>query len=94
MVAALAVRAAVAAGVEIRIPLKGLIDIEEERARLTKEIAKAQSNLDQVLRKLANEKFVSRAPQAVVDKERAREKKHRQEIEALQRSMEELKSLE
>ncbi|MBK1692528.1 valine--tRNA ligase [Ectothiorhodospira mobilis] len=54
------------------IPLAGLIDKDAEIARLEKEVAKAQKNLDQCRGRLDNPSFVERAPAEVVDKERAR----------------------
>ncbi len=65
--------AAVVAGVDVYLPLAGLIDVEAERARLTKELEKAESDLEIQRRKLANESFVGKAPAAVVDGVRARE---------------------
>ncbi|ACL73224.1 valine--tRNA ligase [Thioalkalivibrio sulfidiphilus] len=54
------------------IPLAGLIDKDAEIARLEKERAKVQKNLEVCSAKLANPSFVDRAPAEVVDKERAR----------------------
>ena len=54
---------------EIYIPLADLIDKEKEIAKLEKDIEKTQKELDRVLGKLSNEAFVSKAPQAVIDKE-------------------------
>ena len=85
---------AVSEGIEIRIPLKGLIDVAEERARLDKAMAKVQKDLEFIVKKLSNEKFVSRAPEAVVQKERDKKVHYEQEIEALQKSYEELAALE
>ncbi|MEW5975887.1 MAG: valine--tRNA ligase [Acidobacteriota bacterium] len=56
----------VAAGVEIEIPLAGLIDLEAERARLEREITKAEKELAPIRQKLATPSFLSNAPQAVV----------------------------
>ena len=56
---------------EIYIPLADLIDKEKEIAKLEKDIEKTQKELDRVLGKLSNEAFVSKAPQAVIDKENA-----------------------
>lgn len=56
---------------EIYIPLADLIDKEKEIAKLEKDIEKTQKELDRVLGKLSNEAFISKAPQAVIDKENA-----------------------
>lgn len=56
---------------EIYIPLADLIDKEKEITKLEKDIEKTQKELDRVLGKLSNEAFVSKAPQAVIDKENA-----------------------
>jgi valyl-tRNA synthetase len=64
------VATAVVSNIEIRIPLKGLIDVEEERQRLQKEIAKIDEDIQFVNRKLNNEKFVGRAPEKIVQKEK------------------------
>ena len=57
---------------EIYLPLEGLIDVEAERARLTKEIEKIQAEVKKCEGKLANPSFVDRAPPAVVEQEKAR----------------------
>jgi len=59
-------------GVSIYVPLAGLLDLDEERARLRKEIARVESDLAALIRKLDNPSFVSRAPADVVEKDRAR----------------------
>nr|VFK21432.1 MAG: valyl-tRNA synthetase [Candidatus Kentron sp. LFY] len=57
---------------EIRIPLAGLIDVDAEMARLTKDIAKRERELERGRGKLNNPNFVDKAPAEVVAKERAR----------------------
>ncbi|HLL04415.1 MAG TPA: valine--tRNA ligase [Myxococcaceae bacterium] len=57
---------------EIYVPLAGFIDVEAERDRLTKEMARAEQELAGVLRKLENPNFVAKAPPDVVEKDRAR----------------------
>jgi valyl-tRNA synthetase len=52
------------------LPLKGVIDLAAEQARLDKEIAKAEADIKRVDAKLANEKFVANAPEEVVEEER------------------------
>ncbi|MGO2168288.1 valine--tRNA ligase, partial [Pseudoalteromonas sp.] len=54
---------------EIMIPMAGLIDVEAELARIAKQLEKAEKGLAQVQNKLANEKFVNNAPEAVLAKE-------------------------
>jgi valyl-tRNA synthetase len=60
----------VAGGVEIVIPLAGLIDVAAERARLSKELEKVLADIAFVEKKLGNAGFVAKAPEAVVAKER------------------------
>ena len=59
---------------ELYMPLEGIIDKVTERARLDKEIAKTQSELETVDAKLANKSFIDRAPAAVVEEHRQRQK--------------------
>lgn len=54
------------------IPLAGLIDVEAERARLQKAIAKLEKELEKSEKKLANPQYVANAPTAVVQKEKDR----------------------
>jgi valyl-tRNA synthetase len=62
-----------AGDVEVFLPLAGLIDFAEEERRLAKELAKAEKEIAIAQKKLANEDFVARAPEEVIDKERAKE---------------------
>ncbi|WFQ78646.1 valine--tRNA ligase [Xenorhabdus sp. SF857] len=59
-------------GAEVLIPMAGLINKDAELARLDKEIEKLDKEISSIEGKLANEGFVSRAPEAVVAKERER----------------------
>jgi valyl-tRNA synthetase len=54
------------------LPLKGIIDLDAERKRLAKEIDKARSEIAKIDGKLANAKFVEKAPEAVVEENRER----------------------
>ena len=64
-----------AAGVEIILPLKGLIDIEKERDRILKQLKEVEKDLNRVQSKLKNDSFLAKAPADVVEKER---KKHQE----------------
>jgi valyl-tRNA synthetase len=61
-------------GVAVYVLLAGLLDLDEERARLRKEIARVESDLAALSRKLENPSFVARAPADVVERDRARVK--------------------
>jgi len=54
----------------VYLPLAGMVDLAEERARLSKELERTEADLQRRQSKLANESFVSRAPAAVVQRER------------------------
>ena len=81
---------AVARDAEIFVPLEGLIDLDAERARLTKEKDRLSKFLLGLERKLANASFLTKAPQEVVARERA--KKEEQET-ALRKIEENLSAL-
>ena len=57
---------------EVYMPLDGLIDIDAERARLTKEISVTEIEVKKCEGKLGNASFVDRAPPEVVVQEKAR----------------------
>ena len=57
---------------ELFLPLEGLVDVEAERTRITKELEKMAKEIAKSKGKLSNASFVDRAPAAVVDQERAR----------------------
>ncbi len=84
---------AIVEGIEIRIPLKGLIDVEEEVARLKKELSKVQDDITFVSRKLSNEGFVSKAPEAVVAKEREKLAAYEEAKQTLEDSLKDLEKL-
>jgi valyl-tRNA synthetase len=65
---------AVVTGAEIILPLEGLINIDEEIARLEKELDKWNKEVERVQKKLSNEGFVKKAPEKVIEEERAKEK--------------------
>lgn len=58
--------------VELFIPLKGIVDVEQEILRLEKELAANAKHLAGIQNKLQNRDFVSKAPPEVVEKERSR----------------------
>ncbi|MBP2662849.1 MAG: valS [Firmicutes bacterium] len=64
---------AVVNGVEIYLPLKGLIDVEKETARLNKEISNLDKELSRISGKLGNPGFTAKAPADVIEKEKAKQ---------------------
>ena len=63
---------AVAGGLVLEVPLAGLIDVDAERARLSREMEKVQREIDGLDRKLSNASFIDRAPKEVVEGNRRR----------------------
>ena len=72
------------------MPMAELVDLEKERARMEKELANAKKQLDGQIAKLANENFVSRAPEKVVNIEREKKAKLEALIENLEESLKNL----
>jgi len=83
----------VAGDVEVLLPLAGLIDVEEEEKRLTKEIAKAQKDVDFFNKKLSNEKFVANAPPQVLEKDRGKLAAAEEKLGILKESLEKIQAL-
>jgi len=75
------------ADAKLYIPMGQLVDVEKEIARITKELEAAKKFLASLEAKLSNEKFVSRAPEAVVNAEREKAAKHRDLIAQLEQSL-------
>ncbi|MCM2589487.1 valyl-tRNA synthetase [Bacillus sp. 349Y] len=84
---------AVVTGVELFLPLAGLINIDEEIARLEKELDKWTKEVSRVQGKLSNERFVSKAPQKVVDEEKAKEQDYLEKQATVKARIEELKTV-
>jgi valyl-tRNA synthetase len=80
-------------GGEAAVQLAGLIDVAAELARLAKELDKLGAELDRVDGKLANESFVTRAPEDVVQRERDRREQLRADAAALQERVDSLEDL-
>jgi len=59
-------------GAEVILPMAGMVDLDAERMRLEREIAENQADIARLEIRLKDDKFLSRAPQHVVEKERER----------------------
>ena len=84
--------AAVVGGSEVFIPLAGMIDLDVERERLRKEIAQKEKFLTGIQGKLRNVQFTSRAPEDVVERERAKERDTITELSRLRANLQELEA--
>ncbi len=80
-------------GVEIFLPLEGLIDTEKEIARLTKELEKIRKGAAATEGKLNNERFLSKAPAEVVQSEREKLAAFNEKISSLEQRINQLENL-
>ncbi|MED1468412.1 valine--tRNA ligase [Bacillus salipaludis] len=84
---------AVITGLEIILPLEGLINLEEEIARLQKEFDKFTKEVERVQKKLSNEGFIKKAPENVIAEERAKEQDYLEKRAVVEARLNELKGL-
>ena len=79
--------------VEIYVPLKGLIDVENELAKLGREKKKVETSLKQVDGKLSNQKFLANAPEQVVAKEKEKKEELDNRLGRIREAEERLKNI-
>ncbi|WP_223669657.1 valine--tRNA ligase [Kangiella shandongensis] len=84
---------ALAGDMEILIPMAGLIDVEQELARLDKESEKLEKDLQRISGKLNNPNFTDKAPEAVVEKERGKLAEVESTIKKIEEQRTQLKAL-
>jgi valyl-tRNA synthetase len=77
-------------GIEVYLPMAGLIDIAEERVRLSKEIENLKKEVTRFEGKLSNAAFVDKAPPAVIDGERAKQKTAQEKLNTIQKQLDSL----
>lgn len=70
------------------LPLEGIVDLDKERARLTKEIEKLSGEIKKIDAKLSNEQFVAKAPEEVIEEQRDRRDTAAQARDKLQKALE------
>jgi valyl-tRNA synthetase len=78
----------VVVGAQVFLPVGGLVDIERERGRLGKEVARLEKELIGVRAKLAKPSFIEKAPDEVVRQEREKERRFAEKLSALERNLE------
>jgi valyl-tRNA synthetase len=75
------------------VPMKGIIDVDAERTRLTKQQGKINKDLQRSVGKLENEKFANNAPAEVVTQEQERVVEFEKAIAQLTEQLEKLDEL-
>jgi len=78
---------------DFRIKLQGLVNVDEEMKRILKEIEKVSSDLAHVSQKLSQETFITKAPAALVEKERQKQKEYGLKLQELEAAQERLLKL-
>ena len=77
--------------IQYSMPLKGLVDMDEEIKKLEADLKYAEGFLQNVLKKLSNERFVNNAPQQVVDIERKKQADAEEKIRIIKEQLAKLK---
>ena len=70
-------------GIEVFIPLEGLIDLEEEKKRIEQERKRLQSEIERCEKMLSNPGFMNKAPQAKIDEEKEKLAKYKEMLERI-----------
>ena len=86
--------AAVTKGIEVYLPLKGLIDVEKETQRLNKELDGMTKEIGRIEGKLNNAGFLAKAPAEVVEKEKTKAQEIAVKMQTIQERLTYLKNLE
>jgi valyl-tRNA synthetase len=85
---------AVVDGAEVFLPLAGLIDLDEERARLAREAEKLLTDLEGTRKKLRNQDFLRKAKPEIVDRERARLTQLEETLDKMRRAQQSLSTVQ
>jgi valyl-tRNA synthetase len=86
-----ALTAIISEGLEVFLPLEGVVDFEAEIKRLEKELAQLQAEIKITEGKLSSPGFIKKAPAAVVEKEKSRRNDQEAKLVKLQQRLQELK---
>jgi len=78
-------------GLEIYMPVEGLIDIDEEVKRLEKDLVKLKSDIDKTTKKLDNKEFLNKAPEDVIEKEKSKFEEYNFQINKIEDVLQKLK---
>jgi len=81
---------AIKPAMEVFVPLEGLFDIDAEIIRLSKEKIKIEEDIEYVKKKLSNENFTSKAPQAVVEENKDKYSNYLDKLQSIQNNIDKL----
>ena len=87
-------KTAVISGAQIFVPLADLVNIADEIKRMTKEEKDLQAEVERSTKKLSNQGFVAHAPEAVINKEKAKKADYESQLQSVQERIQELKKSE
>ena len=79
---------------EIYLPIDNLLNLDDERARLTKELGKVTDEIARVHKKLANPDFVNKAKPEIIQKEREKALQHEEKLRTLKGSLEQIREIQ
>ena len=77
----------------VALPIGDVIDVKQEQARLEKEISRLGKEIDKYDSKLANENFLAKAPQSVIDEQKQRLEDHKGRADQLRAALDRLAGL-
>jgi valyl-tRNA synthetase len=79
---------------EIYLPIEDLLDLDEERGRLTREIAKVSAEIARTQKKLGNSEFVNKAKPEIIQKEREKAVQYAEKLRALEASLDQIQTIQ
>ena len=79
--------------IEVYVPIEGLVDFAEEMSRLRKESEKIKKEIEVVNKKLANQDFIDRAPEAVVIKQKENYKHLAEKLSKIEEGIKNIEAL-
>ena len=82
----------VIAGLEIYLPVEGLIDVDEEVKRLEKDLNKLKTDIDKTTKKLDSKEFLNKAPEDVIEKEKSKFEEYSFQINKIEDVLKKLKN--
>jgi valyl-tRNA synthetase len=85
---------AVVGTTEIYLPLDDLVNLDEEQARLAKEVSKIEEELSRVQKKLGNGEFLAKAKEEIIEKEREKASQFEEKIRTLRSSLEKIREIQ